>query len=105
VKKPTAKKPSTAKLEDASDPKPAAPFWNRWTFHVLVGGSRDALLNWRSGALVAYLRKDMSRPQATIVALISAPRAQASLAIGSHPLAKLRGLACANTRKSSEHSA
>jgi len=38
VKKPTAKKPSTAKLEDASDPKTEAPFWNRWTFHVLVGG-------------------------------------------------------------------
>ena len=31
--------------------------------------------------------------------------AQASLAIGSRPLAKRGGLACANTRKSSEHSA
>jgi hypothetical protein len=36
--KPIAKKLSVAKLNATPIPAPPAPFWNRWTFRLLVGG-------------------------------------------------------------------
>jgi hypothetical protein len=39
AKKPIAKKPpSIAKLNAIPIPAPPAPFWNRWTFRLLIGG-------------------------------------------------------------------